>query len=208
VSERRAREPATDGRLAALPERLRLALLDRDGTILDETGYLVDPERVVLLPGAARAVARLNAAGVPVAVVTNQSAIARGMLDVPGLERIHARLAAELAKEGAHVDLWLFAAYHPDHCDPDPHEAERRKPGAGMLREALAHFGVEAGDAVTIGDSDRDLAAGERAGVASLLVLTGKGSSERERARTRLGREPACVRDLAQAVELALGDER
>ncbi|QDU84934.1 D-glycero-beta-D-manno-heptose-1,7-bisphosphate 7-phosphatase [Planctomycetes bacterium Pla163] len=201
-------DPRADGRLAHLPSHLKLALLDRDGTILDETGYLVDPKRVVLLPGAARAVARLNAAGVPVAVVTNQSAIARGMLDEAGLERIHSRLADELAHEEAHVDLWLFAPYHPDHCEPDPKEAERRKPGAGMLREALEHFGVAAGDAVTIGDSDRDLVAGERAGVASLLVLTGKGASELERAQARLGHDPACARDLAEAVELALAAGR
>lgn len=204
MSGRSANGRAANEPSAPLPERLRLALLDRDGTILDETGYLTDPKRVVLLPGAARAVARLNTAGIRVAVVTNQSAIARGMLDVAGLERIHATLAAELAKERAHVDLWLFAPYHPDHCEPDPHEAERRKPGAGMLREALAHFGVEASAAVTIGDSDRDLAAGERAAVASILVLTGKGEGELERARARTGAEPRCARDLAEAVDLAL----
>ncbi|MEZ5977146.1 MAG: HAD-IIIA family hydrolase [Planctomycetota bacterium] len=189
-----------------LPERPRLLLLDRDGTILDETGYLVDPARVRLLPGAAAAIARANRAGIPVAVVTNQSAIARGMLDEEGLARIHARIDALLAEEGARVDLWLHAAHHPDHSPPDERELHRRKPGPGMLEEALRHFGVEPSDAVTIGDSDRDLRAGDRARVPSILVLTGKGRAEREKSRERLGREPRTAWDLASAIAVLLPD--
>lgn len=191
------------------PEHARAiaaALLDRDGTILDETGYLTDPERVRLLPGAARAVARLNAAGVRVAVTTNQSAIARGMLTEAGLTAIHDRLAAELAREDAHVDLWLHAGWHPDFAAPDEREARRRKPGPGMLEEALAVFDVDAARAVTVGDSDRDLVAGEAAGLRSILVRTGKGREQLAITRARLGREPECYDDLAAAVDALLGD--
>lgn len=190
-----------DGRAGAL----RAALLDRDGTLLDETGYLTDPARVRLLPGAARAVARLNAAGVQVAVTTNQSALARGMLTEDGLARIHARLAAALARENAHVDLWLHAGWHPDFAAPDEREERRRKPGPGMLQEALSAFGVRPENAVTVGDSDRDLVAGERAGLRAILVRTGKGADELARARARLGREPECYDDLDAAVDALLG---
>lgn len=199
-----AAEPQAEPQAGAPPS---IALLDRDGTILDETGYLTDAQRVRLLPGAAAAVARLNAAGVPVAVTTNQSAIARGMLTVEGLARIHARIDTLLAEEGARVDLWLFAGYHPDFLPPDPHEAARRKPGPGMLLEALEHFDAAPSRAVTIGDSDRDLAAGEAAGVRALLVRTGKGADELETSRARLGREPEVFEDLGAAVDALLGTQ-
>lgn len=184
---------------------LGAALLDRDGTILDETGYLTDPARVRLLPGAAEAVARLNAAGVRVAVTTNQSALARGLLTEGVLAAIHARIDAALAEVGARVDLWLFAGWHPDFLPPDPLEAARRKPGPGMLLEALERFGLAPERAVTIGDSDRDLEAGEAAGVRAVLVRTGKGADELVKARARLGREPETYDDLGAAVDALLG---
>ncbi len=160
---------------SALP---RLVVLDRDGTLIEETDYLVDPAAVRLLPGAAHAVARLNRAGVHVAIATNQSAIARGWLSEEGLERVHRHLAALLEREGAHVDLWRHCGHHP----------------------ALAHFHVPPEAALVIGDSDRDLEAGERAGVHAVLVLTGKGADELPRARARLRREPDVAPDLAAAV--------
>jgi D-glycero-D-manno-heptose 1,7-bisphosphate phosphatase len=175
-------------------------VLDRDGTLIEETDYLVDPAAVRLLPGAAEAVARLNRAGVHVAIATNQSAIARGWLDEAGLARVHAHLAALLAREGARIDLWRHCGHHPEHSPPDAHEEARRKPAPGMVLEALAHFRVPPEAALVIGDSDRDLEAGERAGVRGVLVLTGKGVDELPRARARLGREPTVVADLAAAV--------
>jgi len=186
----------------ALPSRLELVLLDRDGTLIEETDYLVDPARVALVPGAAAAVARLNRSGVRVAIVTNQSAIARGLLTEAGLARVHTHLAGLLAREGARVDLWLHCGYHPDHAPADPREELRRKPNPGMVLEALAHFGVAPEHAAAIGDSDRDLVAAERAGVAAILVDTGKGAEELAKARARLGREPHRASDLAAAVEL------
>jgi len=182
---------------SALP---RLVVLDRDGTLIEETDYLVDPAAVRLLPGAARAVARLNRAGVYVAIATNQSAIARGWLTEEGLARVHAHLAALLEREGAHVDLWLHCGHHPEYSPPNPREDERRKPAPGMLLEALAHFRVAPEAALVIGDSDRDLEAGQRAGVRGVLVLTGKGADELPRARARLGNDPDVAVDLAAAV--------
>jgi D-glycero-D-manno-heptose 1,7-bisphosphate phosphatase len=194
-----------------LPSRLALVLLDRDGTLIEETDYLVDPARVVLVPGAAAAVARLNRAGVHVAIVTNQSAIARGLLTEAGLARVHEHLAALLAREGARIDLWLHCGHHPDHAPADPREERRRKPNPGMLLEALAHFGVPPEHAAAVGDSDRDLEAAERAGLAAILVDTGKGAEELAKARARLGTEPLRARDLAAAVaqlERAAGQAR
>lgn len=190
-------ELAPSRRAEALP---RLVVLDRDGTLIEETDYLVDPAAVRLLPGASHAVARLNRAGVHVALATNQSAIARGWLTEEGLARVHTHLAQLLARDGAHVDLWRHCGHHPDHSPPDAHAEARRKPAPGMVLEALAHFRVRPDEALVIGDSDRDLEAGERAGVRGVLVMTGKGAEELPRARARLGRDPHVAPDLAAAV--------
>ena len=164
-------------------QRRPAAFLDRDGTLIDELGYLGDPEGVVLYPGAAAAVRQLNAAGVPVILVTNQSGIARGYFTEEDLARVHGRLERLLANEGAHLDLILFAAYHPDH--PDPRHArcaDWRKPAPGMLHEAARRLDLDLARSTMIGDSRRDMDAGARAGLSHLaLVRTGKGEVERTR---------------------------
>ncbi|WP_419192427.1 D-glycero-alpha-D-manno-heptose-1,7-bisphosphate 7-phosphatase [Engelhardtia mirabilis] len=188
------------------PQPPSAVFLDRDGTLITETGYLTDPEGWQFVPGAPAAVARLNRAGVPVALVTNQSAIARGMLDESGLAAIHGRISEGLAAEGAHLDEILYCPFHPDH------EVERfgafaswRKPLPGMLLEAARRFSVDVATAATIGDSDRDLRAGEACGARAILVRTGKGEAEQRLARARLQGEPTVVADLAAAVDLLLG---
>lgn len=148
-----------------------LVLLDRDGVLNEETeGYVKTPAELVMLPGAAAAVARLNARGWPVAVCTNQACIGKGIIDEARLARIHDRLRDELAAQGGHVDLILFA--------PDPPWAatERRKPGPGMLREAMAHFRASPAETVFIGDNLRDLQAAKAAGCRGILVRTGLGA--------------------------------
>ncbi len=174
--------------------QLRAAVfLDRDGTLIDELGYLGDPDGVVLYPGAAEAVAKLNNRGVPVVLVTNQSGIARGYFEEADLARVHARLGELLAAEGAKLDLILFAADHPDFPDPKhAHRADWRKPEAGMLIEAARQLSIDLERSTMVGDTARDLEAGARAGLKHLaLVETGKGKAsfdampELERARTR-----------------------
>lgn len=148
----------------------RLVLLDRDGVLnQDRDDYVRSPAELVVLPGAPEAVARLNRAGIKVAVVTNQSAVGRGIITVADLEAIHASLIARLAAAGAALDALLFAPDAPDAA------SDRRKPGPGMLREAMARFGVEPAETVMIGDQPTDAEAARRAGVGFILVRTGKG---------------------------------
>ncbi len=132
----------------------RLVLLDRDGVLnVDRADYVKHPGELVLLPGAAAAVARLNRAGYAVAVCTNQSPIGRGIFDEAMLARIHEALREGLAREGAKLD----AIFHcPD--APGPHST-RRKPAPGMLIEALAMFAADAPATPFVGDSLRDLQA-------------------------------------------------
>ncbi|HWQ10634.1 MAG TPA: HAD family hydrolase [Holophaga sp.] len=150
--------------------------LDRDGTLNEEVGYLHRPEEVVLVPGAAQAIARLNALGVPVVVVTNQAGIGRGTYGWEDFQAVTGRIAELLAAEGAHLDAVYAAPHHerglgeyqhPDHPD--------RKPNPGMLLKAAAEHGLDLAASWMIGDKELDLEAGRRAGCRTALVLTGYG---------------------------------
>ena len=179
----------------ALP---RLVLLDRDGVLNHERDdYIKSPDELVLLPGAVAAVARLNRAGLKVAVVTNQSVVGRGIITPARLDEIHASLAAQLAAGGAAFDALFFAPDTPDRA------TERRKPGPGMLLEAMTRFGVEPADAVMIGDQATDAEAARRAGVDFILVRTGQGRATE--AALPPGRARAAFDDLGAAVYALLG---
>lgn len=148
-----------------------LVMLDRDGVLNhDRPDHVRNPGELVMIDGAAQAVARLNGAGHKVAVVTNQSGVGQGFITPGMLERIHTRLTEELARAGAHLDLLVMCT------DPPGAPSARRKPAPGMLREALAHFRIGPEAAVMIGDALRDLEAAAAAGVKRVLVRTGKGA--------------------------------
>ncbi|MGE0153409.1 MAG: D-glycero-alpha-D-manno-heptose-1,7-bisphosphate 7-phosphatase [Reyranellaceae bacterium] len=173
----------------------RLVMLDRDGVLnVDRPDSVKTPDELVLLPGAAAAVARLNRAGLHVALVSNQSVVGRGVISPAMLERIQDRLREALAREGARLD---FAAL----CtDPPWAASERRKPGAGMLREVLRRFSLSPSQAVMIGDSLGDLQAAAAAGCGRILVRTGKGAAT-QAAGIPADILPVAVRaDLAEAV--------
>jgi histidinol-phosphate phosphatase family protein len=112
--------------------------LDRDGTIIEDTGYVADPAAVRLLPGAAAAIARLNRAGLPAIVVTNQSGIARGLLDEAAYAAVARRLESLLGAEGARLDGDYYCPHHPDFTGP----CECRKPGALLYCQAAAAHGL------------------------------------------------------------------
>jgi len=177
--------------------------LDRDGTLIDELGYLNDASGVRLFPGAARAVARLNEAGFAVVLATNQSGIARGLLDESDLERIHARIGDLLATEGAHLDLVLYCPHHPRIGRPPFRKVcECRKPSPGMFLEAREKLDLDMASSWAIGDSRRDLEAGRWSRVGgALLVGTGKGQTQREHTADLYD---AFVPDLPAAVEHVL----
>jgi len=177
-------------------------MLDRDGVLNEDRPDGVHaPEELILIPGAAEAVAHLNAAGVRVAVVTNQSVVGRGIIDEAALARIHAYLERELARFGAVLDSIIWCP------DPPDRPTERRKPAPGMLREALARFGAEAAATPMVGDSLRDLEAAAAIGCRRMLVRTGKGSAT-ESAGLPATLSPVTVHDdLADAVAALLRTE-
>lgn len=172
--------------------------LDRDGTLIEDPGYLADPGAMRLLPGAAAAVARLNAAGLPAIVVTNQSGIARGLLTEAGYLATEARLSALLAEQGARLDAQYHCPHHPEFTGP----CDCRKPGALLYRRAAERFGLDLARSWWIGDRVRDIAAADGLGGHGVLVLTGAGGEEAGRADAA---RYAVASDLADAVALLLG---
>lgn len=184
----------------------RAVFLDRDGTLVDELGFLRRPEDLRLLPGAAEGVRLLNQAGWVTVLVTNQSGIARGYFDEAALAAVHARLAEELARGGAHLDALFHCPHHPEAGEPPLRTAcECRKPAPGLLLEARERLDLDLARSWMIGDSLRDLEAGRRGGLAGeILVLTGKGAEELTRlppgATVRTAPDlPTAVRDLLAA---------
>jgi D-glycero-D-manno-heptose 1,7-bisphosphate phosphatase len=150
--------------------------LDRDGTLNEEVGYLCRPGDVALIPGAREAVARLNAAAIPVIVVSNQAGIGRGKYGWEDYHAVMARIGELLAEGGAHLDGAYAAPHHPkgvgEYAHPDHPD---RKPNPGMLLQAAREHGLDLARSWMIGDKELDLRAGRNAGCRTALVLTGYG---------------------------------
>jgi D-glycero-D-manno-heptose 1,7-bisphosphate phosphatase len=138
--------------------------LDRDGTIIRDVKYISRPEDVALLDGAAEAIARINAALVPVAVVTNQSGIGRGYFNLADYESVKARLEELLAERGAKVD----ATYHCPHVPDDG--CRCRKPGTLLFERAADDLGIDLHKALLVGDRLRDIEPALSFGAHAVLV--------------------------------------
>ncbi len=148
--------------------------LDRDGTLIVDRHYLSDPAGVELLPGAAQAVARLNGAGHPVFLLTNQSGIGRGYFTEAQYRAVHTRLVELLAAAGARLD----GEYHAPHAPAEPDPEALRKPGPGMFLRAAREHGLELAGAFFVGDRLRDVAPAERFGGTAILVRGPQSEAE------------------------------
>ena len=154
-------------------------LLDRDGTINEQMGYVNHLSRFQLLPGVARAIRSLNEAGLPVVVVTNQSGLARGYFPESLLEAVHAELHRLLAREGAHLDGLYICPHHPEAREERFRlDCDCRKPRTGLLERAAAELGLDLGRSYMVGDRWSDLRCGAAVGATTVLVLTGYGRGD------------------------------
>jgi D-glycero-D-manno-heptose 1,7-bisphosphate phosphatase len=160
--------------------------LDRDGVIMADTGYPGRAEDVRLLDGAAAAIARCNALGIPVVVVTNQSGIARGYYDWSGFHAVQSALAAALAAAGARLDGVLACAYHADGKEPLRVTAHPwRKPKPGMILAAAERMNLDLSRSWIVGDRAEDLATGAAAGLAGGTLLAAADEMRRQAARLK-----------------------
>jgi histidinol-phosphate phosphatase family protein len=133
-------------------------LLDRDGTIIVDHGHVGSVDRVEFIHGAAEASARLNRAGVPVAVVTNQAGIARGLYGISDVEEVHRHITVELARAGAHVDRFFYCPYHPDGTVAEfARTSDDRKPMPGMARAAAEALNLDLTSSWVVGDRAEDI---------------------------------------------------
>ncbi|RYB06670.1 HAD family hydrolase [Lichenibacterium ramalinae] len=147
---------------------------DRDGVINADLGYVGDPSRFVLLPGAAAGVRAASAAGALTFLVTNQSGVARGFYTEDDVAALHRHMAGLLAGEGAHFDDMRTCPHLPD----APLAAYRRdcacrKPGPGMIVDLMAAWPVDPARSAMIGDKPSDVAAARAAGIRGLLYTGG-----------------------------------
>lgn len=150
--------------------RYSAAFLDRDGTIIRDTGYLSDPGGVELLEGAAEAIRLLNARAIPVIVVTNQSGIGRGYYSQADFEAVQREFDRQLAMLDAAVEAVYFCPHDPEGGT----ECDCRKPGLGMYREAAERFGIALENALYVGDRPRDVLPALRTGGTGVLVEVGQ----------------------------------
>ena len=147
------------------------AFLDRDGVLIEDSGYPHRPEDLKLIPGAAAAVRRMKDAGYRTVIVTNQSGVARGLFSEERMHAFNAELVARLAQDGAVIDAVYACPFHekavearyrhPDHPD--------RKPNPGMILRAAADHGLDLERSLMIGDRESDMEAARRAGVRGYL---------------------------------------
>ncbi len=159
--------------------------LDRDGVIVKEVNYLSRKEDVVLENGACELLAWARAAGLPVAVVTNQAGIARQYYDWQAFETVQEEITRQLAAKNCAVDLTIACPFHPEYT-PDYSDRHDywRKPSQGMLVHAAEILGVDLSRSWLIGDNASDSGAAKAAGLPGALhVLTGHGAETREAAR-------------------------
>jgi D-glycero-D-manno-heptose 1,7-bisphosphate phosphatase len=145
--------------------------LDRDDTLIEDPGYINHPDQVKLLDGVAEALRELKEMGYKLVVVSNQSAVARGIVTEEVLDEIHNRLKQMLAEKGAFLDQIYYCPYHPDGVIPKYRkESDWRKPSPGMLVAAAEEMDIDLGQSWSIGDSRLDVEAGSRAGCKTILI--------------------------------------
>lgn len=162
--------------------RSRAVFLDRDGTInrkAGKLGVLKDVRELRVFPGAVKAIKQLNKSGFLVVVITNQVVIARGWRTEKELDQIHAVLIKRLAKKGAKIDAIYYCPHHPEATLKRYRlRCSCRKPNIGMITKAAKKFGINLRRSFLVGDTTRDILAGRRAGLTTILVKTGEGGKD------------------------------
>ncbi len=150
----------------------RAVFLDRDNTIIASDGYLGDPSKVKLIPGAAAALASLRRLGYRIIVVSNQSGVAKGLFDEAAVEAVNAEMVRQLREQaGAAVDASYYCPFHPEAVAPEYRlDHEWRKPRPGMLKAAAQEFDLNLSECWMIGDQPQDIAAGASVGCRTILL--------------------------------------
>ncbi|MDO8795577.1 MAG: HAD family hydrolase, partial [Vicinamibacterales bacterium] len=176
----------------------------RDGTLIEDIGYLRFAREVAFYPWSVDAVRALNQAGLAVVVTTNQSGVARGILTEPMVEDVHRHISSLLDAARARIDAYYYCPHHPEavvaayrsRCDC-------RKPGCGMIERASADLDLDPARSFVVGDKWIDVSAARAAGARGILVRTGYGAAEETQPTPGLAAD-AVVDNLVEAVSWIL----
>jgi D-glycero-D-manno-heptose 1,7-bisphosphate phosphatase len=189
----------------------KAVFLDRDGTLIQERGYLKDPDQVALEQGAAEAVTRLNRSGFAVVLVTNQSGVARGYYTEEAVAAVHRRVESLLEAEGACLDGVYYCPHYPEGGVQEYRKAcSCRKPAGGMLLRAAEDLGIRLEGSYMIGDKLTDAETARREGLTGILVRTGYGEEQWKASLQEPGPEKPdrVVVDLREAVDFVFWAEK
>jgi D-glycero-D-manno-heptose 1,7-bisphosphate phosphatase len=200
------RRPGRNGRGGRIAPQTPAVLLDRDGTICEEVGYVNHVDRIKVYPYAAAAIRKLNRAGIPVVVVTNQSGVGRGYFSERLVKQAHAKIAKELAAGGARVDAFYYCPHHPTGTlKAYRKDCRCRKPATGMADDAAKRFHLDLKSSFVVGDSYRDMRLAFNIGAHSIMLMTGYGKGEYVHKRNEWPRMPDLIAaNLKEAVQKIL----
>ena len=157
----------------------RAVFLDRDGTLNEEVGHITRPDALVLLPGAITALKTLVRHGFKTIVISNQSAVARGLISEDALHSIHSSMLDRLGAQGAHLDAIYYCPHHPEvGVLPYRTQCNCRKPGTELIERAAREHDLNLSDCFVVGDRYHDIGMAHAVAAQGVLVLTGHGKSE------------------------------
>ncbi|MFC1903353.1 D-glycero-alpha-D-manno-heptose-1,7-bisphosphate 7-phosphatase [Chloroflexota bacterium] len=177
----------------------KAVFLDRDGTIIEDTGYPHERSKIKFLPRVSEAIKLLNKNGFKVIVTTNQAGVARGYFTEETVREINSYIKESLARHGATIDKVYYCPHHVEGIIEEYRkECYCRKPNPGMIEAAINEFNIDAKSSFAIGDKISDIEAGHRAGCKAIL-LVGEGSLNKE--EEGLAPDLPAVTDLYEATE-------
>ncbi len=177
--------------------------LDRDDTIIEDPGYINDPAQIKLLGGVVESLRRLQKMCFKLIVVTNQSAVARGIVSEEVLEQIHERLQNLLIRRRVHLDGIYYCPYHPEGVIAKyRRESEFRKPGSGMLVQAAEDMDIDLEHSWMIGNSYSDITAGANAGCRTILISSSAKLPARDRGEARPDKTAANIKEAVNIIKM------
>ena len=178
--------------------------LDRDGTLIEDVGYLDRLDQMTVFPWTVDVIRAFNRAGLAVVVVTNQSGIARGLFTAAFVEETHRQLSARLAAGGARIDAYYYCPHHPDGVVVAyRRQCDCRKPATGLVDRAVRDLDLDPARSFVVGDKWLDIGLARAAGARGILVRSGTGAAEEARPQPGISAD-AIVDNLAAAASWIL----
>lgn len=186
----------------------RAVFLDRDGTLIEDVGYLGRVDQVALYPWTVDAIRALNHAGLRVVVVTNQSGVARGLFSEAAVNTVHRHLTSLVEAGGARIDAYYYCPHHPEGVvESYVQRCECRKPGRALVDRAAREMAIDPERSFVVGDKWLDIELGRAVGARAVLVRTGHGAADEMCSPSGVAAD-AIVDNLAAAVSWILRDIR